>query len=167
MTVMKIALYQINLERGKNLVYFSYDRIAQRFNGLDCSAYDLTFSGEVNAESLEDVFAIFNHRRPAGFKGRSMSVSDVVGVVENGRMVYYFCDRVGFRQIRFNAVEALQAQIVTGTKILLHHMNDPFPVPDGTKGTVFDVDDAGQIHCRWTTGSHLPVVPGIDSFRIL
>ncbi len=164
---MKIALYQINLGRGRNQIYFSYDRIAQRFNDLDYSAYDLTFSGEVNAEDLEEVFAIFNRRHPAGFKGRSMSVSDVVGVVENGRMVYYFCDRVGFRQICFNAVEALQAQIATGTKILLYHMNDPYPVPDGTKGTVFDVDDAGQIHCRWTTGSTLAVVPGVDSFRVL
>jgi hypothetical protein len=55
-----------------------------------------------------------------------------------------------------------------GERILLIHMeNDPFPVPDGTRGTVKHVDDAGQIHVRWDTGSGLAVIPGVDDFRHL
>ena len=38
-----------------------------------------------------------------------------------------------------------------GTRILLEHMEDKFAVPDGTRGTVDYVDDAGQIHMRWDT----------------
>lgn len=55
-----------------------------------------------------------------------------------------------------------------GDRIILIHMdNDPFPVPDGTRGTVEYVDDAGQIHVKWDTGSGLAVIPGVDKFRHL
>ena len=54
-----------------------------------------------------------------------------------------------------------------GTRILLEHMNDKFAVPDGTRGTVDHVDDAGQIHMRWDTGRTLAIIPQVDSFRKL
>ena len=54
-----------------------------------------------------------------------------------------------------------------GDRILLIHMDDPLPVPDGTRGTVMHVDDAGQVHVRWDTGSGLAVIPGVDEFRHL
>lgn len=55
-----------------------------------------------------------------------------------------------------------------GDRVILIHMNDdPFPVPDGTRGTVMHVDDAGQVHVRWDTGSGLAVIPGVDDFRHL
>lgn len=55
-----------------------------------------------------------------------------------------------------------------GTKIVLDQMvNDPYPVPNGTIGMVDHIDDAGQIHCRWATGSGLAVIPGVDHFHIL
>ena len=47
-------------------------------------------------------------------------------------------------------------------------MNDSFaPVPEGTKGTVRHVDDAGQIHMSWDNGRSLALVSGEDSFRTL
>lgn len=55
-----------------------------------------------------------------------------------------------------------------GDRVLLIHMvDDPYPVPDGTRGTVTHVDDAGQVHVRWDNGSGLAVIPGIDEFRHL
>lgn len=38
-------------------------------------------------------------------------------------------------------------------------------MPDGLKGTVSYVDDAGQIHVNWENGRTLPVIPEIDSFH--
>lgn len=55
-----------------------------------------------------------------------------------------------------------------GDRILLVHMEgDPFPVPDGTRGTVQHIDDMNQIHVRWDNGSGLAVIPGVDEFRHL
>lgn len=55
----------------------------------------------------------------------------------------------------------------SGDRVLCIHMDDPHPVPDGTRGTVNHIDDAGQIHVRWDTGSGLALVPGVDKFRHL
>ena len=44
-----------------------------------------------------------NLERPEGYKGRSLSVSDVVEIVdENGDSTFHFCDSIGFKQIDFD-----------------------------------------------------------------
>ena len=54
-----------------------------------------------------------------------------------------------------------------GIRILLEHMDDKYAVPDGTRGTVDHVDDAGQIHMKWDNGRTLALVPQVDNFRKL
>lgn len=53
------------------------------------------------------------------------------------------------------------------SRILLEHMDDTYGVPDGTRGTVDYVDDAGQIHMKWDNGRTLALVPQVDRFRKL
>ena len=59
---------------------------------------------------------------------------------------------------------ALREKYPPGTKIILHHMNDPYPVPDGTVGMVEYVDDGGNIHVAWSNGRMLSVIEGVDDF---
>ena len=40
-------------------------------------------------------------------------------------------------------------------------------IPDGSKGTVRLVDDAGTIHTNWDTGSTLGLIVGEDLFKIV
>lgn len=56
------------------------------------------------AGDLEDVYRIFNTECPWDFKGHSLSVSDVVEVVEGPGMApgFYFCDCIGFQRVEFN-----------------------------------------------------------------
>lgn len=61
-------------------------------------------------------------------------------------------------------LEALRRKYTAGTKIILHCMNDPYPVPAGTLGTVQYVDDGGNIHTVWENGSSLAVIEGVDDF---
>ena len=50
-------------------------------------------------------------------------------------------------------VKRIREKYPVGTTIILDHMgNDPHPIPDGTKGTVQHVDDAGTLHCVFENG---------------
>ena len=51
-----------------------------------------------------------------------------------------------------------------GTKVELHHMDDPQAPPSGTVGEVIFVDDIGTIHVKWETGSSLGLIYVVDSF---
>ena len=103
---MKIRIYQIDMERDEHrIAMMGYkDTLARmKGEGIDPSIYDLVFDGEVEAKDLEAVYAKFNLDHPAGYTGRSMSVSDVVEVVESSTTKggFHFCDSIGFREITF------------------------------------------------------------------
>lgn len=103
---MKIKLYQIDPDRDKNCVSF-LDLLGtmQRNDGdIDSDIYDVVFEGEVDCTDLEEVYRLFNLTRPEGFKGRAMSVSDIVEVDEaDGELEpgLYFCDNMGFKAVEF------------------------------------------------------------------
>ncbi len=59
---------------------------------------------------------------------------------------------------------ALREKYPAGTKIILHRMNDPYPVPPGTVGEVEYIDDGGNIHVAWSNGRTLSVIEGVDVF---
>lgn len=59
---------------------------------------------------------------------------------------------------------ALREKYPLGTKIILHHMDDPYPVPPGTVGEVEYIDDGGNIHMVWNNGRTLSLIEGVDVF---
>ena len=67
-----------------NVAFMNYESLP-KFQGsseIDSSLYDKVFEGEVNCFTLEKLYEIFNLEHPAGYKGRSMSVSDVVEIID-------------------------------------------------------------------------------------
>ena len=65
-------------------------------------------------------------------------------------------------------VEQIKRDYPIGTRIKLEHMNDSMhPVPDGVRGSVRFIDDAGQLHMDWDNGRSLAVIPNVDKFRKL
>lgn len=59
-----------------------------------------------------------------------------------------------------------QTKYQVGTVVVLDYMDDKQAPRPGTKGIVAFVDDIGQIHVRWETGSSLALIPGVDEFHI-
>lgn len=103
---MNVRIYQINLNRDTNNVAFMRYENLPKFQGsseIDSSLYDKVFEGEVNCFTLEKLYEIFNQEHPAGYKGRSMSVSDVVEIIDGntGKSYFQFCDSFGFQEISF------------------------------------------------------------------
>lgn len=104
---MKIRIYQVNLGRDDRRAAFrGYDDLENK--RIDSSIYDRVFDDEAECEELEDVFQMFNINHPEGYRGRSLSVSDVVEIVESKTVEpgFYYCDNIGFKKVEFNAEEA-------------------------------------------------------------
>jgi hypothetical protein len=74
-----------------------------KFNFKDYEErYEMEFVSEdekTNSEICEVIFNIFNMRRPADFKGHSLSVSDIVMLNKHGRRYFYYCDMCGFKRL--------------------------------------------------------------------
>lgn len=62
-------------------------------------------------------------------------------------------------------VMRLRGMYPQGTKIKLVEMRDIQAPKPGTKGVVSFIDDMGQIHVKWETGSSLALIPGLDKFE--
>ena len=61
--------------------------------------YDLKDKA-VREQVLEALFTLFNgDEQPKGFKGQSMSVSDIVALKQDGVVSYHYCDSHGFQDL--------------------------------------------------------------------
>ena len=117
---MKINIYQINQDRDpKQLKFLCLDTARRILHSAepDSAVYDKVYSGDVKCRNLEDVFTLFNSRRPEGFRGHSLSVSDVVEVEDAAGITpgFYFCDSFGFKEIPFQpelAADAVRGSII-------------------------------------------------------
>lgn len=101
---MTATIYQVNLEKdqqredkiGKSIAFRSY-----REDDFDLILYDKVFEIEVsNADRdaidiLEDLYYVFNVNHPKDYRGRSLSMSDVIQLDSD----YYYCDMVGWKKI--------------------------------------------------------------------
>lgn len=106
---MDIKIYQISHDRDQHGVMFvGYDELEryQKTNEIDSAIYDKVFEGAVPGDNLEDVYRIFNMDHPAGYRGRSLSMSDIVEIVDSRTYApgFYYCDRFGFKEVLFQPV---------------------------------------------------------------
>lgn len=118
---MNIRIYQVNMKRDTNNVAFMRYELLEKLQGsqsVDSKIYDKVFDGEVDCQTLEDVYQMFNLNHPEGYKDRSLSVSDVVEVMEDPMHphCFYFCDSVGFKPIDFEPKDCQLGRTFTDTE---------------------------------------------------
>lgn len=105
MNKIDYELYQV--KRGsehRDLLFSNMKLIAKLKLKVEQCHYDKVYSGSTDNKSsvnevLESLFVKFNLDFPSDYRGRSMSVSDVVVLNENGKQQAYFCDSFGFVQV--------------------------------------------------------------------
>lgn len=103
MTYFKI--YQINPNKDHNRIRFcSYDFTIAEQCKIDKSIYDEVYASKADLRDIEDLYEIFNLNRPVDFRGHSMSVSDIVEIIDSDIIDkgFYFCDDIGFKKVTFN-----------------------------------------------------------------
>ena len=106
---MNVVLYQIiPQDEGIRLLYNSLEYIKKSCGGkVPAEFYESVFSGEIEAQNLSEVYGIFNGKYPEGYKGRSMSVSDVLEIIDSsGNSKFFFCDYMGYHEISFEKESA-------------------------------------------------------------
>lgn len=110
---MKIRIYQVDARKDACFrdMEFLKTRLHREPNPKD---YHLAYEGNVVATNLESLYAIFNIAHPTDYKARSISVSDVVEVVESDHVPkgFYFCDTIGFKEITFDRTKVMEKQKV-------------------------------------------------------
>lgn len=106
---MKVTLYQVIPERdNEHLLFADLCKVRQHCGGrVPAESYGIVYSGDLNIETPEEAFVIFNAYHPEGYSGHSMSVSDVLELTDpEGRSEFYFCNPVGFVEIGFDKEKA-------------------------------------------------------------
>ena len=107
---MNVTLYQIIPELDNDhLMFRNLQAILQASNHqVPAELYETVFSGELEVQDLQDIFTIFNIAHPVGYRGRSMSVSDVVEIpAPTGESDFYFCEPIGYAKVLFDKNRAM------------------------------------------------------------
>lgn len=90
---MKLKIYQLQNEKAK---YWFMDYDWAQTRGFTLNDYACVWEEDIVPDTkLDDIFARFNINRPQGFKGHSLSVSDLVEL--DGKKFY--CDSFGWKEI--------------------------------------------------------------------
>jgi len=103
---MKIKIYQIDLDKDENGVAFlPLEKSLEKSDKINSKIYDLVFDDEVDCENLEDVFRKFNLDIDymENYSGRSLSVSDIVEVINGEKSEFHYCDNIGFKKVEFDS----------------------------------------------------------------
>lgn len=112
--VMREALLPGILEKGttyeiwqlrddpanRSIAFLPYD-YASQFRLTD-SRYKKMYEAPVTERdnSLDKIFCKFNIDRPEDFQGHSLSVSDIIVTVKDGKKQAYYCDSYGFQPVQ-------------------------------------------------------------------
>lgn len=140
---MEITIYQIDFDRDEHDVAFMGLRRLMRLQGssqVDSAIYNKVYSGNVDCRDLEDVYLVFNERRPPDFEHRSLSVGDVVEVVNHDG-----CPELVGRIRFYNSATAYEEMSYLDEKQFLEEIQEAKFV-----GRCIEVDDL--------RGKHIPCI---------
>ena len=91
----KVTIMQLDMSKSAEVRYkmFASIRLLRRMGlQIKVNEYQKVWSGEMDVEDAEDVYRALQGEKPAGYKGHSLSVSDIVMIDEK----VLYCDDYGF-----------------------------------------------------------------------
>lgn len=106
-------IWQMELvtKKPKGMPFLGYGLMLKSGYDIYPDDYELVYSGNISnqlmpeienrtdAQILDRLFYIFNLEHPVNYRGRSMSVSDIVVLNRKGIKKAYYVDNIGFRDV--------------------------------------------------------------------
>ena len=101
---LNIRLYQMKHNEQTRQYIFEDSLYVKKKNDdkIPFEQYEKVFDGKLKVNKPDDVFTLFNiGMKPNGYKGRSMSVSDIVEFEYGGELsIFYYCEPTGFSIVK-------------------------------------------------------------------
>lgn len=98
----KIGIFQVTDEKERDFAFMGLSQLKKLGKEVEKANYSQVWEGELNLseykndeELCERIYSFANFQNPLGFKGRSISVSDVITVDDEA----FYCDRIGFTRL--------------------------------------------------------------------
>ena len=107
-TVDAYAIYQLrHTQDTRDLRFAPMSQVLMAGKTIDREKYELLYIGDLPGkegqqpgEVLEEIYARFNFMKPEFFTGHSLSMSDIVGLKQNGRITFHYVDSFGFPEVK-------------------------------------------------------------------
>jgi len=132
----KLRIYQIDSELDtQGLIFMPYDFFKSKGCAVPpASSYRLVFDGDVGTDNLGEITCMFNINHPTGYKGRSLTTSDIVELYDNNASEFHFCDSFGYQDVEFDKDS------------VSHDVHIIIAAEDGSSsGWKFDLKDATKV----------------------
>ena len=100
-----VRIWQLKPEVDIYKKFISLDEAEKQFGTPDPSDYHVVYDGHLGTNDLEAIYTRCNTNHPPGYKGHSLSMSDVVELYDETSNSFHYCDRFGFSEISFEAPE--------------------------------------------------------------
>lgn len=97
----KVRIWQLKPETDVYMKFISMDEMEQKFGSPDPGNYRIAYDGQMGTNNLDSIYTRCNTDHPDGYKGHSLSMSDVVELYDAGGSEFHYCDRFGFKEISF------------------------------------------------------------------
>lgn len=107
-------IWQLKNDVDVTMRFIGYEDLVKRFGEPDAGNYYQVFEGDLGTSDPERIYTICRDDPPPGYQGHHMALSDVVELYDESGSEFYYCDRVGFRPIRFDQSQE-QAQCIDMT----------------------------------------------------
>ena len=102
--VNHFELYQIEpTSESRKYMYMGIDLLHRMGWEVSKDRYTLMYTDKITEKTTpDDIFVRFNRDIPRNFRGRSMSVSDILVMYIDGKKTTYYVDGFGFEELPDN-----------------------------------------------------------------
>lgn len=101
------AIYQLPPEH--DCAFLNYDMLTRHHHELPLEDYECVYAGKLEPNmTLEYIYEMFTLGYPQGYRGRGLSVADLVVVQRQGTVTAHFVDSFGYKEVPFDQNQLLQ-----------------------------------------------------------